>query len=74
MLDALNRNYRIVLLRDCTLASDTPEEATTLAFTQRMITWAGWWSRRRRPPRTSCLLVELRPLRSPESRPSETRY
>jgi ureidoacrylate peracid hydrolase len=40
MLDALNRNYKVILLRDCTLASDTPEEAETSAFTQRMVTWA----------------------------------
>jgi len=40
MLDALNLNYEVVLLRDCTLASDLPAEAPTLAFTQRMVTWA----------------------------------
>jgi nicotinamidase-related amidase len=40
MLDALNLNYEVILLRDCTLASDLPEEAETLAFTRRMITWA----------------------------------
>jgi nicotinamidase-related amidase len=40
MLDALNLNYEVILLRDCTLASDLPDEAETLAFTRRMITWA----------------------------------
>ena len=40
MLDALNRDYEVILLRDCTLACDTPEESETLAFTTRMITWA----------------------------------
>jgi ureidoacrylate peracid hydrolase len=40
MVDALNRNYEVILLRDCTLASDTPEESEKLAFTTRMITWA----------------------------------
>jgi len=40
MLDALNLNYEVVLLRDCTLASDLPDEAASLAFTRRMVTWA----------------------------------
>jgi nicotinamidase-related amidase len=40
MLDALNLNYDVILLRDCTLASDLPEEAPTFAFTRRMVTWA----------------------------------
>lgn len=40
MLDGLYRNYKIVLLRDCTLACDLPEERETLSFTNRMILWA----------------------------------
>jgi nicotinamidase-related amidase len=47
MIDALNRNYRVILLRDCTLATETlAEEERTLAFTKRMILWVetyiGW--------------------------------
>jgi ureidoacrylate peracid hydrolase len=47
MIDALHRNYRVILLRDCTLATETiPEEEATLAFTRRMILWMetylGW--------------------------------
>ena len=49
MIDALYRNYRVILLRDCTLATETvPEEEATLAFTQRMVLWVetylGWSS------------------------------
>jgi ureidoacrylate peracid hydrolase len=46
MLDAMYRNYDIVLLRDCTLACDLPSEAESLSFTNRMVTWVemmvGW--------------------------------
>jgi nicotinamidase-related amidase len=38
-LDALYRGYEVVVLRDCTLACDKPDEAATLTFTERMITW-----------------------------------
>jgi hypothetical protein len=40
MIDALNRNFEVILLRDCTLASDLPQELDDLEFTNRMITWA----------------------------------
>jgi len=39
MLDALYRNHEIILLRDCTLASELPHEIDDLAFTRRMILW-----------------------------------
>ena len=47
MIDALYRNCRVILLRDCTLATETvPEEEARLAFTGRMILWTetylGW--------------------------------
>ena len=38
-LDALYRGYEVVVLRDCTLACDKPDEASTLSFTKRMVTW-----------------------------------
>ncbi len=39
LMDAHYRNYQVILLRDCTIACDTPEEQSTRAFTQRMILW-----------------------------------
>jgi ureidoacrylate peracid hydrolase len=39
MLDALYRNYRVILLRDCTLACELPNEMVGLSFTNRMITY-----------------------------------
>jgi len=38
-LDALYRGYEVVVLRDCTLGCDKPDEASTLSFTKRMVTW-----------------------------------
>jgi nicotinamidase-related amidase len=37
IIDALWRNYKVILLRDCTLANDFPEEQADLAGTQRMV-------------------------------------
>ncbi len=37
IIDALWRNYKVVLLRDCTLANDFPEEQEELLGTQRMV-------------------------------------
>ena len=39
MVDAMNRNYQILLLRDCTMALEMPWEVKGLAFTRRMILW-----------------------------------
>lgn len=39
LMDAHYRNYRVILLRDCTLACDTPEEQPSRAFTERMTLW-----------------------------------
>jgi nicotinamidase-related amidase len=39
LMDAHFRNFQMVLLRDCTIAYDTPEEQATRAFTKRMILW-----------------------------------
>jgi nicotinamidase-related amidase len=39
MMDAMNLNYRIVLLRDCTMAMELPHEVADLSFTNRMILW-----------------------------------
>jgi len=39
VLDALYRNFKVILLRDCTLASELPHEIDTMAFTQRMLLW-----------------------------------
>jgi len=39
MLDALYRNYKVILIRDCTLACELPEEIDDLNFTSRMIKW-----------------------------------
>jgi ureidoacrylate peracid hydrolase len=37
IIDALWRNYKVILLRDCTLANDFPEEQAELLGTQRMV-------------------------------------
>ena len=37
IIDALWRDYKVVLLRDCTLANDLPDEQADLAGTQRMV-------------------------------------
>ena len=37
IIDALWRNYKAILLRDCTLANDFPEEQAELLGTQRMV-------------------------------------
>lgn len=37
VIDALWRNYKVIMLRDCTLANDFPEEQAELLGTQRMI-------------------------------------
>jgi len=37
IIDALWRNYKSILLRDCTLANDFPEEQAELLGTQRMV-------------------------------------
>lgn len=39
MIDAWQRNYQVVLLRDCAMALELPEELPTLSFTKRMVTW-----------------------------------
>lgn len=39
MLDALYRNFRVILLRDCTLACELPEELDEMKFTTRMLLW-----------------------------------
>lgn len=39
MADALFRNYKVILLRDCTLASELPDEVEGLCNTQRSILW-----------------------------------
>lgn len=39
MIDAMNLNYRILLLRDCAMAVELPEEVEEMAFTRRMILW-----------------------------------
>jgi len=41
MIDALNLNYELILLRDCTQAVEIPEvDGSEQAFTKRMILWA----------------------------------
>ena len=40
MIDAMNLNYQIVLLRDCTMALELPGEVEELLHTKRMILWA----------------------------------
>jgi len=37
--DAVFRNYKVILLRDCTLASELPHEIEELKQTQRMVLW-----------------------------------
>jgi ureidoacrylate peracid hydrolase len=37
--DAVFRNYKVVLLRDCTVASELPEDVEELRQTQHMILW-----------------------------------
>jgi nicotinamidase-related amidase len=37
IIDALWNNYKVILLRDCTLANDFPEEQAELLGTQRMV-------------------------------------
>jgi len=37
IIDALWRNYKVIMLRDCTLANDFPEEQEELRGTQRMV-------------------------------------
>jgi ureidoacrylate peracid hydrolase len=37
VIDALWHNYKVILLRDCTLANDFPEEQAELLGTQRMV-------------------------------------
>jgi ureidoacrylate peracid hydrolase len=37
IIDALWRNYKVIMLRDCTLANDFPEEQEELLGTQRMV-------------------------------------
>ena len=37
VIDALWHDYKVVLLRDCTLANDFPEEQAELLGTQRMV-------------------------------------
>jgi nicotinamidase-related amidase len=39
VLDALYRNFKVILLRDCTLASELPHEIDAMAFTKRMLLW-----------------------------------
>ena len=37
--DAVFRNYKVILLRDCTLASELPHEVEEMRNTQRMVLW-----------------------------------
>jgi len=39
LMDAHYRNIQVILLRDCTIACDTPEEQVSRAFTKRMVLW-----------------------------------
>ena len=39
MIDALYRNYKVVLLRDSALAFEMPDDLPTWAWTKRMILW-----------------------------------
>jgi ureidoacrylate peracid hydrolase len=39
MLDALYRNFKVILLRDCTVACELPDEIEELRFTKRMLIW-----------------------------------
>ena len=38
MIDAMNLNYQVVLLRDATLAQELPDDVEDLSFTKRLIT------------------------------------
>jgi ureidoacrylate peracid hydrolase len=38
VIDALWHDYKVVLLRDCTLANDMPDEQEGILFTKRMVT------------------------------------
>ncbi len=41
MIDAVYRNYRVILLRDCTQAVEIPEvDGSDFAFTKRIVLWA----------------------------------
>ena len=37
LIDALWRNYKVILLRTCTIANDFPEEQAELLGTQHMV-------------------------------------
>jgi ureidoacrylate peracid hydrolase len=37
VIDALWHDYKVILLRDCTLANDFPEEQSELLGTQRLV-------------------------------------
>ncbi|MDP6778212.1 MAG: isochorismatase family cysteine hydrolase [Candidatus Latescibacteria bacterium] len=39
MVDAMNLNYQVLLLRDCAMAMELPGELEGLAFTKRMVLW-----------------------------------
>lgn len=39
LMEASYRNFCVILLRDCTLACDTPDEQPSRAFTSRMTLW-----------------------------------
>ncbi len=39
MVDAMNLNYQVLLLRDCAMALELPEELEAMAFTRRMVLW-----------------------------------
>ncbi len=39
LMDAHQLGFQVLLLRDCTIACDTPDEQPTRAFTQRMLLW-----------------------------------
>jgi nicotinamidase-related amidase len=39
LMDAHYRNLQVILLRDCTIACDAPEEQAARTFTKRMILW-----------------------------------
>jgi nicotinamidase-related amidase len=39
LMDASYRNFNVILLRDCTLACDTPDEQPSRAYTSRMTLW-----------------------------------
>jgi len=39
LMEALFRNFQAILLRDCTLACDLPDEQPSRSFTKRMVLW-----------------------------------